>query len=63
LRNSGLLKELGEENVFPAENNPTLSTKRALFRARQLLPEKADVRLFYEQPQNQEVLKDDNYEI
>jgi SulP family sulfate permease len=63
LRNSGLLKDLGEENVFPAESNPTLSTKRALVRARQLLPEKADVRLFYEQGQKQETVRDGNYEI
>lgn len=49
LRNSGLLSHLGEENVFPAEDNPTISTKRALARAKELLPGKADVRLFYEQ--------------
>ena len=49
-RNSGLLKQIGEENIFPAEANPTVSTSRALGRARQLLPEKVDVRLFYERP-------------
>ncbi len=49
-RRSGVLKQIGEENIFPAEANPTISTKRALTRARQLLPEKAEVRLFYEQP-------------
>lgn len=64
LRNSGLLKDLGEENVFPAELNPTLSTKRALDRARQLLPQKADVRLFYEQsPPVAAAPSDDSYEI
>jgi sulfate permease, SulP family len=51
LRNSGLLAEIGEENLFPAEANPTMSTKRALARARQLLQEKADVRLFYDRAQ------------
>jgi SulP family sulfate permease len=50
LRNSGLLKQIGEENIFPAEINPTIATKRALVRARELLPQKADVRLFYERP-------------
>jgi len=51
LRNSGLLKQIGEENIFPAEINPTIATKRALARARQLLPQKADLRLFYDRPQ------------
>jgi SulP family sulfate permease len=50
LRNSGLLKQIGEENIFPAEINPTIATKRALVRARDLLPQKADVRLFYGRP-------------
>ena len=50
LRNSGLLKQIGEENIFPAEINPTIATKRALVRARELLPQKADVRLFYGRP-------------
>jgi SulP family sulfate permease len=52
LRNSGLLKQIGEENIFPAEINPTIATKRALVRARELLPQKADVRLFYGRPEN-----------
>ncbi|HTQ52090.1 MAG TPA: SulP family inorganic anion transporter [Candidatus Acidoferrales bacterium] len=50
LRNSGLLKQIGEENIFPAEMNPTIATRRALVRARELLPQKAEVRLFYERP-------------
>jgi sulfate permease, SulP family len=54
LRNSGLLKQIGKENIFPAETNPTISTSRALIRARKLLPEKADVRLFYDRPINEE---------
>ncbi len=52
LRNSGLLKQIGEENIFPAEVNPTIATKRALVRARELLPQKADLRLFYGRPQD-----------
>ena len=54
LRNSGLLQKLGPENVFPADpTNPTLSTRRALQRARELLPQQsAEVRLFYEGPEN-----------
>jgi SulP family sulfate permease len=50
LRHSGLLKQIGEENIFPAEINPTIATKRALVRARELLPQKAEVRLFYDRP-------------
>ncbi len=51
LRNSGLLKYIGEENIFPTETNPTVSTRRALLRARELLPEKEPgVRLFYDRP-------------
>lgn len=49
LKNSGLLKQVGPENVFPAEANLTMSTKRALKRATDLLQTRqADVRLFYE---------------
>jgi SulP family sulfate permease len=52
LRNSGLLEVIGEQNVFPAEANPTISTKRALERATELLHTKdADVRIFYDRPQ------------
>jgi SulP family sulfate permease len=47
LRNSGLLKQIGEENLFPAEANPTLSTRKALLRAQALLPGKGEIRLFY----------------
>ena len=68
LRNSGLLKQIGEENIFPKEINPTISTAKALKRARQLLPEKADVRLFYDSRRNNQddpgLPKDvGNYEI
>ena len=48
LRNSGLLRQISEKNIFPAEANPTMSTRHALLRARELLQQPADVRLFYE---------------
>jgi SulP family sulfate permease len=49
MKNSGLLAQIGPENVFPAEANLTMSTKRALQRATELLhTRRADVRLFYE---------------
>jgi SulP family sulfate permease len=52
LKNSGVLAEIGPENVFPAESNLTMSTKRALKRATDLLhTRKADVRLFYSKKQ------------
>lgn len=54
LRNSGALERIGRENVFPAEINPTVSTKRALERATQLLQlpaREAEVRIFYDRPQ------------
>ncbi len=48
IKNSGLLAQVGAENVFPAEVNLTMSTKRALQRATELLQtRRADVRLFY----------------
>jgi SulP family sulfate permease len=59
LERSGLLAEIGAENVFPAEANLTMSTKRALQRASKLLKEeggggqKADVRIFYDRKQPQ----------
>ncbi|MDD3180983.1 MAG: SulP family inorganic anion transporter [Opitutaceae bacterium] len=49
LTDSGLLDQIGRENVFPAEVNLTMSTKRALLRASHLLQTpKADVRIFYD---------------
>jgi SulP family sulfate permease len=52
LKNSGALAQIGPENVFPAEANLTMSTKRALKRATELLhTRKADVRLFYNRKQ------------
>lgn len=54
LRNSGAMERIGPENVFPSEINPTISTKRALQRATDLLhvsPQDAEVRLFYDREQ------------
>ena len=49
LRNSGLLQQIGTENIFPAEANPTVATRNALKRAKELLPGQAlDVRVFYD---------------
>ncbi len=48
LKNSGLIKTLGEENVFAADaSNPNISTRRALMRASHLLAGEADIRIFY----------------
>ncbi|HVU33604.1 MAG TPA: SulP family inorganic anion transporter [Opitutaceae bacterium] len=53
MKNSGLLAKIGPENVFPAELNLTMSTKRALKRATDLLrTRQADVRLFYGRKQD-----------
>ncbi|HWZ94353.1 MAG TPA: SulP family inorganic anion transporter [Opitutaceae bacterium] len=57
LKRSGMFAQLGVDNVFPAEANLTMSTKRALQRASQLLKQegtggqKADVRIFYDRKQ------------
>lgn len=53
LSRSGLLTQIGEENIFPTEAaNPTASTKRALERATDLLQtKKAEIRIFYDRPQ------------
>jgi sulfate permease, SulP family len=53
LRKSGARKKIGAENVFPAEANLTMSTKRALLRASHLLQLSGskgspDVRIFYD---------------
>lgn len=53
LRKSGARKQIGRENIFPAEANLTMSTKRALLRASQLLQQagaapSAGVRIFYD---------------
>ncbi|MBI5380332.1 MAG: SulP family inorganic anion transporter [Opitutae bacterium] len=52
LRDSGAWVKIGADNIFPAEANLTMSTKRALLRASHLLQigkgQKADVRIFYD---------------
>jgi SulP family sulfate permease len=52
LKNSGAWEKIGPENIFPAEANLTMSTKRALQRASQLLQiakgSHTDVRIFYD---------------
>ena len=57
LKNSGAWEKIGPENIFPAEANLTMSTKRALQRAKQLLQigqgRHADVRIFYDRHREQ----------
>ncbi len=53
LRASGAEAQIGLENIFPTEANLTMSTKRALMRAKHLIKEdggtgQAEVRLFYD---------------
>ncbi len=49
LKNSGMLAKIGAENIFPAEINPTVATRQALKRAKELLPNvEPELRLFYE---------------
>jgi SulP family sulfate permease len=56
LRNSGLLFQIGETNIFPAEQNPTVATRSALKRAQQLLPDqKPEVRVFYDRPHEADI--------
>ena len=38
LENSGLLNQIGRQNIFPAESNATMATRNALKRAKELLP-------------------------
>lgn len=58
LRASAAYDRIGAENIFPAEANLTMSTKRALLRASQLLQQsgskqKAEVRIFYDRKKEQ----------
>lgn len=49
LKNSGVLRHLGVENVFPAELNPNLATRKALLRAQELLAgAESEIRLYYD---------------
>lgn len=51
LRRSGLLEMVGRGNLFPAESNPNLATRKALIRAQELLGiADAEVRIYLEQP-------------
>jgi len=50
LKRSGLVDKIGIENMFPAEENPTLATKKALQRAQTLIGVKPELRVFYPQP-------------
>ena len=49
LKRSGLVDKIGRENIFPAEENPTLATKKALQRAQALIGVKPELRVFYQQ--------------
>ncbi len=49
LKRSGLAARIGWDNLFPAEENPTLATKKALQRAQELIGVKPDLRVFYQQ--------------
>ena len=51
LHSSGAFERIGADNIFPAEANPTVSTKHALEHAQQLL-HNADpgIRIFYDRP-------------
>ncbi len=49
LRNSGIIKVIGVENIFSGDpTNPNVSTRRALLRASTLLEGEADIRIFYD---------------
>lgn len=59
LRKSGALERLGPENVFPAEANLTLSTKKALARANRLLlaesGKKPELRIVYDRTRAEQI--------
>jgi SulP family sulfate permease len=50
LERSGLTQKIGLDNLFPAEENATLATKKALQRAQALIGAKPELRVFYQQP-------------
>lgn len=50
LKRSGLASKIGLENIFPAEDNQTMATKKALQRAQALIGEKPELRVFYSKP-------------
>jgi SulP family sulfate permease len=49
LKRSGLVAKIGLENMFPAEDNATLATKKALQRAQTLIGQKPELRVYYQQ--------------
>jgi hypothetical protein len=49
LKRSGLVKQIGLENIFPAEENATIVTKKALQRAQALIGLKPELRIYYQQ--------------
>ena len=49
LKRSGLVRKVGFENIFPAEENSTLATKKALQRAQALIGVKPELRIYYQQ--------------
>jgi SulP family sulfate permease len=49
LKRSGLAGRIGIENLFPAEDNPTLATKKALQRAAAIIGGNPELRVFYQQ--------------
>ncbi|RRJ96755.1 SulP family inorganic anion transporter [Opitutaceae bacterium TAV4] len=61
LRRSGAWAAIGSDNIFPAEANLTMSTKRALLRASRLLQQDGEkaraasgIRIFYDKNKTQE---------
>ncbi len=61
LRRSGAWNAIGSDNIFPAEANLTMSTKRALLRASHLLQQDGEkaraaskIRIFYDKNKKQE---------
>lgn len=56
LQRTGLLTLIGESQIFPAELNPNIATRKALKRAQILVgTAEADVRIFYDNPERASV--------
>lgn len=52
LHRTGLLALLGEAQIFPAELNPNIATRKALLRAQHILGTvETDVRIYYDNPE------------
>ncbi|MBW7896283.1 MAG: SulP family inorganic anion transporter [Opitutaceae bacterium] len=54
LKRSGMVEKIGRANLFPAEENVTLATKKALVRAQELIGVKPELRVFYQTPAKDE---------